>query len=279
LSSFIQNMMLLKVFIAVAPFSLFVCSVLGQDNPCVNLGEKKKFPIDYRMLAEFEPDLGMETLVEAKNEKLVHKCVARFKNYSNADSVQIMIRYSVALYQYNKTRYADALNRLAILENAELGHYRKMLRGSWKPGNVRVNPADINTTCQAANEKLLVSGQNLSLYNANNDSLLRQTGYILHGIKSDGTDWRRQRFVLELSDTHEKWRIYFIPTGGSVPCNKIAKEPHLYITYGCDSINLGDEFFLVMLFFAILQAGEVIIALVLRRGQDLFQQCGLVFFK
>jgi hypothetical protein len=223
-------------------FCLFIpCGLLAQVDSSVNLGEKKKLPIDYRVLAQFEPDFGIETLVGSKNEKLVHELVMQFKNYSNADSLQIMIRYSVALYQHNKTRYADVLSRLAILENAELEHYRKMLLGSWKPGSVRVNPADINTTCQVMDGKLVVSGQNLSLYNANNGSLLRQTGYIVHGIKSDRTDWRRQRFVLELSDTHEKWQLYFIPVGGSVPCNKITTEPHLYVTYGCDSINCFRE--------------------------------------
>lgn len=227
-------------------FCFILCSfipsgLLSQVDASVNLGEKKKYPIDYRVLAEFEPDLGIETLVGAKNEKLVHELVAQFKNYSNADSVQIMIRYSVALYRYNKTRYADVLSRLAILENAELEHYRKMLHGSWKPGSVRVNPADIKSPCQVMDGKMVVSGQTLSLYDSKSDSLLRQTEYIVHGIKSDGTDWRRQRFVLELSDTLEKWQLYFIPVGGSVPCNKVAREPHLYFTYGCDSINCFRE--------------------------------------
>lgn len=103
-----------------------------------NLGEKKKFPIDYCAIANFGEDsqLQLEMPISKTNEK---KPCIKITDFGNIKKNRSAIGPIIAWQRYNQAKYHACSTRLATLQASALAAYRQKFYGKHKPVPARVS--------------------------------------------------------------------------------------------------------------------------------------------
>lgn len=106
-----------------------------------NLGEKKKFPIDYCALANFGEDrqLQLDMPISKTNEKMT--CI-KITDFLNSKKRQSAIARIVAWQAHNKVKYNALNTRLANLQAGALAAFRQKFYGknNQEPARVSTPP-------------------------------------------------------------------------------------------------------------------------------------------